>query len=60
MTIMNYKIYIILVIAIITNEIQSDTQSRCKRQSSNTCFLMPQATEGPYYWNATYNRPNIT
>ncbi|CAF1008228.1 unnamed protein product [Adineta steineri] len=35
--------------------------ARCKRQLSRAsiCFLTPQATEGPYYWNATI-RQNIT
>ncbi|UJR36302.1 hypothetical protein I4U23_029031 [Adineta vaga] len=37
------------------------TASRCKRQitASSSCILTPQATEGPYYWNATI-RQNIT
>jgi hypothetical protein len=35
--------------------------ARCKRQisQSSACILTPQATEGPYYWNATI-RQNIT
>lgn len=35
--------------------------ARCKRQiaQSSACLLTPQATEGPYYWNATI-RQNIT
>lgn len=57
---MNYNICFILLLVVATNEIQSNDQGRCKRQTSNTCFLMPQATEGPYYWNTTYVRPNIT
>jgi hypothetical protein len=37
------------------------TGARCKRQitQSTGCILTPQATEGPYYWNATI-RQNIT
>ena len=35
--------------------------ARCRRQTggAGTCILTPQATEGPYYWNATI-RQNIT
>ncbi|UJR11540.1 hypothetical protein I4U23_015720 [Adineta vaga] len=58
---MNFFLYYFTVFIIVTNGIDIDVkQDRCKRQTSNTCLLMPQATEGPYYWNATYNRPNIT
>ncbi len=59
-SIMKFNIRSLLILIIAANAIQGDNQGRCKRQLSNTCFLMPQATEGPYYWNATYNRPNVT
>ncbi len=57
---MKFNIYFILIFVIATNGIEGDNEGRCKRQMENTCFLMPQATEGPYYWSATYNRPNLT
>jgi hypothetical protein len=57
---MNFNIYFVTVLVVITNGINGDEQNRCKRQTGNTCFLMPQIEEGPYYWNATYNRADIT
>ncbi|CAF4398551.1 unnamed protein product, partial [Adineta steineri] len=43
-----------------TNAMKNDSQNRCKRQSGNTCFLTPEGHEGPFYWNSTYNRANMT
>jgi hypothetical protein len=57
---MDLSPYTILTLVIVTNGMESDSQNRCKRQAGNTCFLTPEAHEGPYYWNTTYNRPNLT
>ncbi|CAF0752711.1 unnamed protein product [Didymodactylos carnosus] len=33
---------------------------RCKRTVLSSCLLTPEEEEGPYYWNTTLNRENIT
>ena len=60
LSIMKFRTCFILTVVAVLSGVQADSESRCKRQAGSTCFLMPQATQGPYYWNATYNRPNLT
>jgi hypothetical protein len=48
-SIMNINVCFIALLIVAANEIKGDNEGRCKRQTTSTCFLMPQAEQGPYY-----------
>ena len=40
--------------------VSEDHLTRCRRQASSSCILTPEVTEGPYYWNTSLMRQNVT
>jgi len=40
--------------------VSSQSLKRCRRATSSACVLTPELTEGPYYWNTSAMRQNIS
>ncbi|CAF1062209.1 unnamed protein product [Adineta ricciae] len=58
---MKYILYFTLFTALVSLSHQSallQSLKRCRRDT--TCVLTPEVTEGPYYWNTTLMRQNIS